>query len=140
MEKKQEAKKETLTNNRSDQAGILDQARLRPHSTVQRPCEAKIINTLLKLKSLGKSEKTLVFVSDRLKILARNSDLDSPELVSLYIAEKKCLESYKDSLVKACNYYVRFNGLTCMHMIVNTVKTVLLSFHKEHLSLLKLNP
>jgi hypothetical protein len=30
-ESKQEAKKETLTNNRSDQAGILDQARLRPH-------------------------------------------------------------------------------------------------------------
>jgi hypothetical protein len=41
------------------QADVLDQTRLRPHSTVQRHnCDAKIINLLLNLGSLGKSEST----------------------------------------------------------------------------------
>ena len=79
------------------QAGILDQTRRRPletvqrpyfdienvdikkSSTVQQPCEAKILKTLIKLKALGKSESTLRFVSDRLKYLARHVDLDNPE-------------------------------------------------------------
>jgi integrase len=93
------------------QAGILDQARLRPHGTVLRPCEARIINVLLKLKSLGKSDGTLTFVSDRLKHLAKFVDLDDPQTVNLYIARKKCSESYKDSFVKAYAHYARFNGI-----------------------------
>ena len=111
------------------QAGILDQTRRRPLETVQRPYsdiekldvkksftvqrpyEAKILKTLVKLKALGKSEGTLRFVSDRLKYLARHVDLDNPERVNLFIASKECSESYKETLVKAYVYYARFNGI-----------------------------
>jgi hypothetical protein len=50
------------------QADVLDQARLRPHTTVLRyDCEAKIVNLLLNLQSCGKADLTVEFVSDRLK-------------------------------------------------------------------------
>ena len=99
----QTSKKKEIQNTikllRLNEAGILDQARLRPHITVQRPFDGKIINVLLKLKSLGKSEKTLAFVSARLKYLAKNVDLNLG-MVNLYTANKMCAELYKDSLVK----------------------------------------
>ena len=112
------------------QAGILDQARRLPHMTVQLPkChgvegtykisspvqrpsfEAKILNTLLKLKSLGKTESTLRFVSDRLKYLSRHVDLDDPEMVNVFIANRECSEAYKETLVKAYVHYARFNNI-----------------------------
>ena len=45
------------------QAGILDQARLRPLRVVQRPSEieGKIVNTLIKLQSLGKGNNTIYY-------------------------------------------------------------------------------
>jgi integrase len=95
------------------QACILVQARRRPLSTVQRPraFEGKIINTLLKLKSLGKAEKTLTFTSDRLKYLSKFVDLDDAQAVCVFIAAKQCENSYKDSLVKAYVNYAKFNAI-----------------------------
>ena len=45
------------------QAGILDQARLRPLRVVQRPSEieGKIVNTLIKLQSLGKGNNIIYY-------------------------------------------------------------------------------
>jgi integrase len=79
---------------------------------VQRPnIEAKVLNTLLKLKSLGKTESTLKFVSNRLKYLQRYTDLDNPEKVNLFIANKQCSEAYKQTLVKAYTYYTKINNI-----------------------------
>jgi hypothetical protein len=85
------------------QAGILDQARLRPLQTVQRHnhCEGKINNTLLKLKSLRKADKTVEFTSDRLRYLSKFVDLDDSHVVCVFIANKKCEETCKNSFVKA---------------------------------------
>ena len=94
------------------QADVLDQARLRPLIAVQRPnSEGRIINLLLKLKAMGKSELTLKFVSDRLKYLAKHVDLDNPEQVNLWIANKECAGSYKETLAKAYGYYARLYGI-----------------------------
>ncbi len=92
----------------SPKAGILDQTRLRPHRTVHRPYTAEeIVNLLLKLRSLGRSENTLKFVSDRLKYLAQHCDLKNPCSVMLFKARKECSNSYKESLIKAYDYYAK---------------------------------
>jgi integrase len=73
--------------------------------------EGKVLNTLFKLRSLGKTESTLRFVSDRLKYLSRFVDLDDPESVNIFIANKKCSEAYKETFVKAYSYYAKFNNI-----------------------------
>ena len=94
------------------QADVLDQTRLRALSTVLRySYDAKIVSLLLNLKSLGKADLTVKFVSDRLKYLAKHVDLDDANAVNLFIAGKRCLESHKDGLVKAYNHYAQFYGL-----------------------------
>ena len=93
------------------QAGILDQARLRPLTTRQRPSEG-LINTLIKLKSLGKAESTLKAVSYRLSYLSRYCNIDNPDEVAQFIASLKHANSYKDTFVKAYHYYVQLNGLS----------------------------
>lgn len=57
------------------------------------------------------SEGSLHSVSHRLKYLAKHSNLDSPESVKQFIADKKYANSYKVCLVKAYNYYALTNGL-----------------------------
>ena len=95
------------------QAGILDQARLRPHSTGHRPfLNGNIIKTLIKLKASGLSESTLEHVSYRLSVLDRNCSLDDPVEVSNFIANMKVANSYKNTFVKSYNYYVVLNGLS----------------------------
>ena len=96
------------------QAGILDQARLRPLRVVQRPSETegKIVSTLIKLQSLGREKGTLEHVSYRLSVLAQHCSLDSPDEVSRFIANQKWANSYKDTFVKAYNNYVKFNNLS----------------------------
>jgi len=99
------------------QAGILDQARLRPLSAGSTPpykeqrCSEGIINTLIRLKSLGKAEGTLKHVSFRLKYLARHTDLDDPEAVNRFIASLPRANSYKDTFVKSYAYYVKAHSL-----------------------------
>ena len=43
--------------------------------------------------------------------LARNVSLENPEAVKEFIASKKGKKSYKHSLVKAYDYYVKANDL-----------------------------
>ena len=76
------------------QADVLDQTRLRPPSTVQRySYDGKIVSLLLNLKSIGKADLTVKFVSDRLKFLAKHVDLDDADSVNLFVARKQCLAS-----------------------------------------------
>jgi len=71
-----------------------------------------VINTLIKLKALGLSPKTVELVSYRLKRLSRDVDLDNSNEVAQCIANMNVSNSYKDTFVKAYCYYVKFNGLT----------------------------
>jgi integrase len=95
------------------QAGILDQARRRPPNTGQRPnTEQDIIKTLLKMQSAGLSEKgTVKAVSYRLRYLAKNTDLTNPEAVKLFISQMKQNDSYKQTMVKAYNYFATTNNI-----------------------------
>ena len=65
------------------QADVLDQTRLRPQCN-----EAKIISLLLNLKSLGKADLTVKFVSDRLKFFAKHADLNDADNVNLFTLRK----------------------------------------------------
>jgi len=98
---------------RTPQARILDHARPRPLLTGLRSSfEGKIISTLLYLKKLGLAESTLRATSYRLSYMSRSVNLDDPEEVKGFIANKRCGASYKHDLVKAYQYYVKVNGLT----------------------------
>jgi hypothetical protein len=91
------------------QADVLDQTRLRPHSTGLRySCDGKIVSLLLNLKSLGKADLTVKFVNDRLKYFSEYVDLDKPDSVNLFIARKQCNASHKDGLAKSYNHYAQF--------------------------------
>jgi len=70
------------------------------------------MQTLAKIKALGKSENTLKIVAYRLKVLKRNCDLNNPESVNKFLAELKASNSYKDTFIKSYAYYVKYNGLT----------------------------
>jgi len=63
---------------------------------------------LLSLRSSGKADLTVKFVSDRLKHLAKNVDIDDPDSVNMFIARKQCLNSHKDGYVKAYKHYADF--------------------------------
>jgi integrase len=95
------------------QAGILDQARLRPHTAVQRPslADAKILQTLIKLQSLGREKATLKHVSYRLTVLTKHCSLDDPEQVNTFIATQPWSNSYKDTFVKSYSHYVKCHRL-----------------------------
>jgi len=70
------------------------------------------VNVLIKLKFVGLAENTLKAVSYRLSYLAKHSDLDNPDEVAQFIASMSHKNSYKDSMVKAYNYYVQLNNLS----------------------------
>ena len=93
-------------------ADVLNQTRLRSLKTGLRTNEGNIVNTLLKLKNLGKAESTLESTSRRLDYLDRHCNLNDPETVAKFIADLKGAGSYKANLVKAYNHYVKFNGLS----------------------------
>jgi integrase len=65
----------------------------------------------LKLKRSGLAESTVKNVSNQLLHLARYCDLDVPEQVKGFIADKNVENSYNHSLVKCYNYYVTTQGL-----------------------------
>jgi len=74
--------------------------------------KGNIVRTLFKLKNLGRAEGTIKATANRLKHLAKHCDLDDPEDVKNFIANKKCANSYKNEFVKVYDHYVKTNGLT----------------------------
>ena len=73
--------------------------------------EGRIINTLLKLKNDGLEEQTVKIVGYYLKHLAVNVDLENPERVKEFIANKNVNSGFKGNLVKAYNYYALVNNI-----------------------------
>ena len=91
---------------------VLDHAGPRPLRIGLTPfIESKIVNVLIKLKANGFSEISLKSSNDKLIHLAKYSDLDNPEAIKLFIANKKSKASFKRTSVKDYHTYIKFNGL-----------------------------
>jgi len=102
----------------ASQASILIQPRLRAPSTrllyssnINADVKGKIVNTLLKLKNNGLEEQTVKVIGFYLNHLAVNVDLQSPERVKEFIANKNVNSGFKGNSVKAYNYYTLINGI-----------------------------
>ena len=100
------------------QASVLIQPRLRAPSTrllyssnINADVKGKIINTLLKLKNNGLEEQTVKVIGFYLKHLAVNVDLENPERVKEFIANRNVSSGFKGNLVKAYNYYTLINNI-----------------------------
>jgi len=73
---------------------------------------ARIFSTLWELKKGGQSEGTLRAKGDRLRFLARHVDLDDPEAVKGFIANRaNWSNAYRQGVAYAYNSYVQANGL-----------------------------
>ena len=64
------------------------------------------------MKLKGYSEQTLQGISKRLKYLSKFSNLDNPQSVKQYIAEKDCSNTFKECLVNAYVHYAREYNLS----------------------------
>ena len=69
--------------------------------------EGRIFQTVWSLKVKGYAERTLEGIDKRLRMFSRNVNLDDPEQVKRFIAEKDCGNAYKESLVNAYIHYAR---------------------------------
>ena len=100
------------------QASVLIQTRLRAPSTrllysenINPDVKGKIIGTLLKLKNNGLEEQTVKVIGFYMNHLAVNVDLQSPEAVKEFIANRNVSSGFKGNLVKAYNYYTLINNI-----------------------------
>jgi integrase len=66
---------------------------------------------LLKLKNNGLEEQTVKIIGFYLNHLAVNANLESPEKVKEFIANKNVNAGFKGNLVKAYNYYALINNI-----------------------------
>jgi integrase len=69
------------------------------------------LNTLLKIKNNGLEEQTVKIVGFYLNHLAVNVNLENPEKVKEFIANKNVNSGFKGNLVKAYNYYASINNI-----------------------------
>lgn len=77
------------------------------------PYKSKVFGVIWNLKQNGYAERTLSGYGNRLKHLSKHTDLDNPDSVKRYIANKKGWSNcYKESVVNAYIHYVRFFGLS----------------------------
>jgi len=100
------------------QASVLIQPRLRAPSTrllyssnINADIKGRIINTLLKLKNNGLEEQTVKIVGYYLNHLAVNVNLENPEKVKEFIANKNVNSGFKGNLIKAYNYHALVNNI-----------------------------
>jgi len=73
--------------------------------------ESKIFKTLWELKKDGYAEDTIETTDERLKHLAKYTDLNDPESVKGFIANKDCTKAHKSGLCDCYARYVRYNDL-----------------------------
>jgi hypothetical protein len=93
-------------------------ASLRPRVQIpSRPLSAnygtnnKIFNVLWQMRKDGYAEETIKGYTKRLKHLERNTDLDNPEEVKAYIAQKDVSNTYKEALVIDMNWILNLQGI-----------------------------
>lgn len=96
-------------NDRS--VGIAEDAGSNPAPSTTR--EPRLFQVIWKLKTQGYSERTLKGYSKRLRLLARNTDVDNPMAVKNFIAsQERWSNAYKEGVVNAYVHYVREYGLS----------------------------
>jgi integrase len=99
------------------QASVLIRTRLRAPETGLYKNEQIIINTLAKLRASGLDNGTLTQVEYQLKELNEKADINNPEEVKTYIANRKnkngkeTANSYKNNLIKAYAYFTVINNI-----------------------------
>jgi len=81
-------------------------------SPIQSTVEERIFKTLWSMKNDGYCETTIYSTSRRLRMIARDTDIDNPEKVKEYIAQKTATNGYKENLVDIYDRYVHYNGLS----------------------------
>jgi len=72
---------------------------------------SKTLNVLLWLKSQGRKETTIIPIGKRLGYLEKHIDLDDPNKVNEFIAQKSWSNNYKGGMVTAYAHYVKFYKL-----------------------------
>ena len=98
--------------------------------TIPTKANQNIINTLIMLKSNGKSENTIKSISYKLTQMAQNCNLDNPDEVKLYIANathhrtKKPLDNAtKHKFTVAYDHYCKMTGIQWTKPIYRVVET-----------------
>jgi len=67
-----------------------------------------ILNILVKMKNNGKSDYSIKFVDKALTYISKHADLNQPEQVKQFIANKNVSDGYKKSLCIAYNKYCKY--------------------------------
>ncbi len=69
---------------------------------------APILNILIKMKNNGKSNHSIKFVDKSLTYISKHADLNQPETVKQFIANKTVSNGYKRNLCIAYNKYCKY--------------------------------
>ena len=72
----------------------------------------KIFNALWSMKKDGLADTTIRVTDRRLRMMSKVVDIDYPEKVREYLAEKEGKNSYIESIVDSYDRYARYNGIT----------------------------
>ena len=72
----------------------------------------KIFNMLWEMKKDGYAESTIKVTGKRLRMVAKTVDLDNPDDVKGYIANKNSSNGYKEALCDIYDRYAKYNGLS----------------------------
>jgi len=81
------------------------------HTASTPPHTAEIVSILIQMKNNGKKESSIKFVSKSLTLLDRNTDLNNPEQVKQWIAQRKVGTGYKRNLCLAYHKYCQHYGI-----------------------------
>jgi integrase len=68
---------------------------------------ANILNVLIELKNSGKSDYTIKTIDKRLHLISKNTDINNPEAVLNYIANKQAANNTKETLCYAYKKYCK---------------------------------
>jgi len=71
-------------------------------------CNPTIFNILARMKNNGKSDYTIRFIDKSLRHISDHADLNNPEAVKQFIANKDVSDSYKKNLCIAYNHYCQY--------------------------------
>jgi len=92
--------------------GSNGQTHVTPLSPLSPTVKERVFKTLWSMKNDGYCETTIYATSRRLRMIARDTDIDNPDKVKEYIAQKAASSGYKENLADIYDRYVHYNGLT----------------------------
>jgi integrase len=81
---------------------------LQPAHQPQFPEYHPFLNVLIKLKNNAKSDYTIRFIDKSLRLIAKHADLNNPEAVKQFIANRPVSDGYKKNLCFAYEQYCKY--------------------------------